>query len=126
MRSSVVSPRALTTTTTWLPACLALIARRAAAWIRSAVATLVPPNFCTSTGTAVTPKFADSLIPPPQSYERRPSLIIKYESWRGTRLTRLHHHLRAPWDPLISHVRAHRRAAGPVLLHIRALPVSVT
>jgi hypothetical protein len=51
MRSSVVSPRALTTTTTWLPARRARMARRAAAMIRSAVATLVPPNFCTTNGT---------------------------------------------------------------------------
>ena len=43
--SSVVSPRALTTTMTWLPACLARMARRAAAMMRSALATLVPPNF---------------------------------------------------------------------------------
>ena len=43
--------RALTTTMTWLPACLARIARRAAAMIRSALATLVPPNFCTTRPT---------------------------------------------------------------------------
>ena len=35
---------------TWLPVCLALMARRAAAVIRSAVATLLPPNFCTING----------------------------------------------------------------------------
>ena len=45
IRSSVVSPRALTTTTTWLPACLARMARRAARMMRSALATLDPPNF---------------------------------------------------------------------------------
>ena len=50
MSSSVVSPRALTTTMTWLPAFLARMARRAAAMIRSAVATLLPPNFCTTRG----------------------------------------------------------------------------
>src|SRR5262245_39592427 len=33
--------------TTWLPSCCARIARRAAARIFSALATLVPPNFCT-------------------------------------------------------------------------------
>jgi hypothetical protein len=36
---------ALTTTTTSCPASLAVIARRAARWIFSASATLVPPNF---------------------------------------------------------------------------------
>ncbi len=50
MSSSVVSPRALTTTITWLPAWRARIARRAAAMMRSAVATLLPPNFCTTRG----------------------------------------------------------------------------
>src|SRR6516225_7615102 len=49
--SSVVSPRALTTTMTWLPACLARMARRAARVMRSAVATLLPPNFWTTRGT---------------------------------------------------------------------------
>ena len=53
--SSVVSPRALTTTMTWLPACLARMARRAAAMIRSAVATLLPPNFCTTRRNAAPP-----------------------------------------------------------------------
>ena len=53
IRSSVVSPRALTTTTTWLPACLARMARRAAAMMRSALATLDPPNFCTTTAMDV-------------------------------------------------------------------------
>src|SRR5207253_521809 len=42
--SSVVSPRALTTTMTSWPVCLARMARRAAAMMRSAVATLLPPN----------------------------------------------------------------------------------
>ncbi len=46
--SSVVSPRALTTTMTCCPPCLARMARRAAAMIRSAFATLLPPNFCTT------------------------------------------------------------------------------
>jgi hypothetical protein len=50
MSSSVVSPRALTTTITWFPAWRARIALRAAAMIRSAVATLLPPNFCTTRG----------------------------------------------------------------------------
>jgi hypothetical protein len=36
---------ALTTTTTWFPFSLAAMERRAARWIRSASATLVPPNF---------------------------------------------------------------------------------
>src|SRR5260370_17587665 len=47
MRLSVVSPIALTTTTTWLPRCFAATALQAALWIRSASATLVPPNFWT-------------------------------------------------------------------------------
>ncbi len=42
---SVVSAEALTTTTTWLPSSLALMARRAAPKIRSESAMLVPPNF---------------------------------------------------------------------------------
>ena len=56
IRSSVVSPRALTTTMTWLPACLARMARRAAAMMRSAVATLLPPNFCTTRGMCLVPR----------------------------------------------------------------------
>jgi hypothetical protein len=51
MSSSVVSPRALTTTMTWLPAFWARMALRAAFMMRSAVATLEPPNFCTTKGT---------------------------------------------------------------------------
>src|SRR6516165_10387556 len=51
MSSSVVSPRALTTTMTWLPAFFARIALRAALMIRSLSATLLPPNFCTTKGT---------------------------------------------------------------------------
>ena len=43
--TSVFLPIALTTITTWLPACLARIAFRAAARIFSLSATLVPPNF---------------------------------------------------------------------------------
>jgi len=55
MSSSVVSPRALTTTMTSLPACLARMARRAAAMIRSAVATLLPPNFWTTEARYASP-----------------------------------------------------------------------
>ena len=51
MSSSVVSPRALTTTMTWLPAFLARMALRAAFMIRSLSATLEPPNFCTTKAT---------------------------------------------------------------------------
>src|SRR6516164_2859021 len=58
INSSVVSPRALTTTMTWLPACLARMARRAAAVIRSAVATLLPPNFCTIRDKAMVSLFS--------------------------------------------------------------------
>ena len=45
IRSSVVSPWAETTTTTWLPALYALVAMSATLKIRSVFATEVPPNF---------------------------------------------------------------------------------
>ena len=50
--SSVVCPRALTTTTIRNIRLTARIARLAAAMMRSAVATLVPPNFCTTSDKA--------------------------------------------------------------------------
>ena len=46
--SSVVLPMAETTATTWLPACLLAIRRRATIWMRSGEATEVPPNFATT------------------------------------------------------------------------------
>src|SRR5688572_29776671 len=49
-RSSVVSPMALTTMTTWFPSCCARIARRAARRIFSGVATDEPPNCWTIRG----------------------------------------------------------------------------
>ena len=45
MSRSVLSPIALTTTTTWLPCCWARMALRAAARIFWLSATLEPPNF---------------------------------------------------------------------------------
>ncbi len=45
MSKSVLSPMALTTTTTWLPCCWARMALRAAARIFWLSATLEPPNF---------------------------------------------------------------------------------
>ena len=48
MSSSVVCPMAETTTATCLPASLAATIFLAALWIFSAVATEVPPNFCTT------------------------------------------------------------------------------
>ena len=53
--SSVVCPRAETTTSTCSPRWWARIARRAAARILSESATLVPPNFWTRRGTLPTP-----------------------------------------------------------------------
>ncbi len=49
---SVLSPMALTTTTTWFPSFWARIALRAAARIFWLSATLEPPNFCTMMGMA--------------------------------------------------------------------------
>ena len=56
--SSVVCPRAETTTRTWSPRLWAWIARRAAARILSESATLVPPNFCTSKDNVVNSRSA--------------------------------------------------------------------
>ena len=50
MRSSVVRPMALTTTTTSLPARRVRATWSATARIRSASPTEVPPNFCTTRG----------------------------------------------------------------------------
>src|ERR1700722_20260120 len=62
-RSSVVSPRALTTTSTWFPACLARMALRAAAVMRSALATLLPPNFSTPRATGQSPVLCSLSFP---------------------------------------------------------------
>src|SRR3954451_7533017 len=77
--SSVVSPMAETTTTTWLPAFLVSTMRRATRLMLSASATEEPPYFCTTMPTAahLVASWAGSRT------DRRPRMRARTRSPRG-------------------------------------------